>query len=195
VARSERATRLYVRGARPSPGTRLGTLLEGAVMGQGIPWKPLSFPARDVVLGERTTVRMHPHLGEFDQAALFRRRLGYEQPVFAWLERHAAQRYEAVVEIGANVGIYSFFFDALIKSAPEGRLHQVYAFEPSDQAYLPAAGKPGSVLGTFRLPHLMRLSPTGPGSPRSSSRRATSRTARCANRSRSSSLRPAPAWS
>jgi len=139
VARSEWATRLYVRSvaaiARLVSGTRLGTLMEGAVTGQGIRWKPLSFPARDVILGERTTVRLHPHLGEFDQAALFRRRLGYEHPVFAWLERHAAQRYDAVVEIGANVGIYSVFFDALIKSAPEDRLHQVYAFEPSDQAY------------------------------------------------------------
>jgi FkbM family methyltransferase len=139
VARSERATRLYVHCvaalARRMPGPRLGPLMEWFVTSQGVPWRPLSFAAREVVVGERTRVRMHPHLGEFDQAALFRRHLDYEKPVFAWLERHAAQRYEAVVEIGANVGIYTVFLDALIKGAPEGRLRHVYAFEPSGRAF------------------------------------------------------------
>jgi FkbM family methyltransferase len=55
--------------------------------------------------------------------------------VFSWLERHAVRRYDAVIDIGANVGLYSLFFDALIQRAPAGRLRCVYAFEPSRIAY------------------------------------------------------------
>jgi FkbM family methyltransferase len=117
------------------PGRGIGATLEWAVTGQGIPWKELSFGARQVVVGERTNIRLYPHLGEFDQAALFKRRLDYEKPLFAWLEHHATHRYDAIVEIGANVGIYTIFFDALIKSEPNDRLRHVYAFEPSRMAY------------------------------------------------------------
>jgi FkbM family methyltransferase len=109
--------------------------MEGVMIRQGIPWRPLSFAAREVVVGQRTRIRLHPHLGEFDQAALFRRGLDYEKPVFAWLERNAVRRYQAIVEIGANVGVYSVFFDALIKDQPGGALRHVYVFEPSCRAY------------------------------------------------------------
>jgi FkbM family methyltransferase len=36
-----------------------------------------------------------------------------------------------VIEIGANIGVYSVFLDALIKSRPEARLKRVIAFEPA----------------------------------------------------------------
>jgi FkbM family methyltransferase len=71
-----------------------------------------------------------PHLGEFDQAVLFKKRLDYETPVFRWLEQNVVE-YDLVIEIGANIGVYSVFLDALIKSQPEVRLKRVIAFEPA----------------------------------------------------------------
>ena len=51
-------------------------------------------------------------------------------PVFCWLEENATE-YDLVIVIGANVGVYSVFLDALIKSRPEARLKRVIAFEPA----------------------------------------------------------------
>jgi FkbM family methyltransferase len=87
------------------------------------------------VVGRETNIKLIPHLGEFDQAVLFGRRLGYEAEVFNWLEREAADHYDAVIEIGANVGVYSVFFDALIKARPSCRLQTVASFEPSLEAF------------------------------------------------------------
>jgi FkbM family methyltransferase len=110
-------------------------MMDWVVMGQRVPWKSLAFAPRKVVLGDRTKINLKPHLGEFDGVALFSNQLGYEPAIFAWLERHASDRYDAVIEIGANVGVYSVFFDALIRDCPGGRLRKVYAFEPSRKAF------------------------------------------------------------
>jgi FkbM family methyltransferase len=88
-----------------------------------------------VILGARTEVMLTPHIGEFDWAVLFGRQLNYEQPVFCWLEQNANERYDAVIEIGANVGVYSVFFDALIKASPDSRLRRVIVFEPALEPY------------------------------------------------------------
>jgi hypothetical protein len=87
VARSETATPLYIlvvaTMARLLPSCRIRDMVEWAVTGQNVPWKPLAFAPRKVVLGDRTEIKLKPHLGEFDQAALFRSELNYEAPVFA----------------------------------------------------------------------------------------------------------------
>lgn len=99
------------------------------------PWSQKEFPARVVEVGVGTKIRLTPHLGEFDEAVLFSRRLDYEQEVFMWLEQNAAKAYDIVIEIGANVGVYTCFLDALIKTNPNARLSEVVAFEPSQEAY------------------------------------------------------------
>jgi FkbM family methyltransferase len=109
--------------------------VESLVVGTGVRWPNLSFAAKSIVVGRRTKVKLYPHLGEFDQAVLFRRKLDYEADVFCWLEREAADHYDAVIEIGANVGVYSVFFDALIKARPGCRLQTVVSFEPSSKAF------------------------------------------------------------
>jgi FkbM family methyltransferase len=78
-------------------------------------------------------VRLVPHIGEFDFAALLKRRLGYEECVFQTL-RTRLPRYDAVLEIGANVGVYTVFFAA--ETARLGRPVPIYAFEPSRLAYV-----------------------------------------------------------
>src|SRR5262249_17914416 len=111
--------------------TRIANLLAD----RGINWRQITFRPRSVVVGARTEVLLTPHIGEFDWAVLFGRRLNYEQPVFCWLEQNVNEHYDAVIEIGANVGVYSVFFDALIKANPDSRLRTVIAFEPALEPY------------------------------------------------------------
>jgi FkbM family methyltransferase len=98
-------------------------------------WPALNYKSRNVIVGERTEIRLVPHLGETDAAALFTKTLDYEKPVFKWLENNATNKYDIIIEIGANVGIYTVFLDALIKSFPGGQLKSIVAFEPSQEAY------------------------------------------------------------
>ncbi len=139
IARWETPTRLYVgflSGLARRVPSRLSAMIEWALTGQNIPWKPLAFAPRPVVVGRHTTIRLTPHLGEFDQAALFGNRLESDRAVFSWLERHACGRYDAVLDIGANVGLYSLFFDASI------RLCQAAGCSPSMRSNLP--GRPSA---------------------------------------------------
>src|SRR5205823_2649342 len=42
--------------------------------------------------------------------------------------------YDLIIEIGANIGIYSVFLDSLTK-IPESKLTRIIAFEPSPEAF------------------------------------------------------------
>ncbi len=135
LATSPALSKAYITGVsalcRHALGPYVRQRVENLVARTGVAWPPLRFAPRSVVLGRKTRVRLTPHLGEFCQAALFSQTLGYENAVFAWLEREAAARYDAVIEIGANVGVYSVFFDALMKAAPGARLQRAICFEPA----------------------------------------------------------------
>lgn len=139
IARSSWATRLYF--AIISPLCRhvldanTAAHIQVLAVGSGVRWPALAFAARSVVVGEATRIKLIPHFLEFDQAVLFRKRLDYEAEVFRWLEREAVDRYDAVIEIGANVGAYSVFFDALIKARRRCRLQTIVSFEPSLEAF------------------------------------------------------------
>jgi FkbM family methyltransferase len=106
-----------------------------SICGRGNRWPPMDFGPRTILLGRRTVVSLIPHLDEFDGYALFSRSLPYETPVFDWLERHAATSYDLFIEIGANIGVYTVFMDALIKRSPAARLKTIVAFEPSQEAF------------------------------------------------------------
>ena len=111
-------------------GAPLGARTAPLMPATSIDWPEIAFAPRSALVGVRTEIRLIPHLGEFDQAVLFKKRLDYETPVFCWLERNAVD-YDLVIEIGANIGVYSVFLDALIKSRPDSRLKRVIAFEPA----------------------------------------------------------------
>jgi FkbM family methyltransferase len=111
-------------------GPRLGARIGSLVTTTSIDWPKIAFLPRSVFVGAQTEIRLIPHLGEFDQAVLFKKRLDYETPIFCWLERHALA-YDLVIEIGANIGVYSVFLDALIKSRPDALLKRAIAFEPA----------------------------------------------------------------
>lgn len=100
-------------------------------------WKPMRFAARKVRMGEGTAVSFVPDLSGFEGEALFCRDFSYEPALVRWLEANAAARYDLVIEIGANVGIYTVFLDALYRSAPLPRdvTPRIVSFEPSEKAY------------------------------------------------------------
>ena len=75
-----------------------------------VTWKSLELAPLRARVGDDTQIKLVPHLGEFDADVLFTKFLGYEYPVFRWLERNCAERYQVVIEIGANVSIYTNFF-------------------------------------------------------------------------------------
>jgi FkbM family methyltransferase len=97
-------------------------------------WPSIQFAPKTVSLAGGTKISVVPHLGEFDQAALFTQTLDYETPVFEWLER-APLTYDLVIEIGANVGIYAVFLDSLTKRVAGSKLAKIIAFEPSWEAF------------------------------------------------------------
>jgi FkbM family methyltransferase len=139
VAGSKWLAAMYLAGisaiCRNLVGSQFSARVANLLGGHGIHWPQIAFRPRSVVVGTRTEIMLTPHIGEFDWAVLFGRRLEYEQPVFCWLEQNVSEHYDTVIEIGANVGVYSVFFDSIIKANPNSRLRMVIAFEPALEPY------------------------------------------------------------
>jgi FkbM family methyltransferase len=96
-------------------------------------WHELNLPPCRVTLGLQTQIHLIPHLKEFDFYALVLRQLNYEREVFSMLEaRIPAMQYDAIVEIGANVGVYTVFFQKALQTATDAA---IFAFEPSQTCY------------------------------------------------------------
>lgn len=94
-------------------------------------WPEASLQPRHVRLGSSgAQVRLMPHEGEFDFAVLLGGRLDYEREVFEFLEERVS-RYDSIIEIGANVGVFTCLFG--IRMAESGG--NVFAFEPAPKAY------------------------------------------------------------
>lgn len=99
----------------------------------GQSWPAMEFGPRRIVLGRDVEVRLVPHAGEFDEQALYMRRLDYELSMFKWMEKQAGL-YDLIIEIGANVGIYTIFLDALRRKQPDQK-QLIVSFEPAPEAY------------------------------------------------------------
>lgn len=95
-------------------------------------WPDIELRPRLVRLGAQVEVKLTPHVQEFDFDVLFYKHLPYERAVFALLEGRAST-YDAVIEIGANVGVFTLFFTQLL--AAQRPAAQIYAFEPSFDAF------------------------------------------------------------
>ncbi len=92
----------------------------------------MQFSARRVWVTESTEVSLIPHVGEFDFAALFLKKISYEQEVFDFLHARLAG-YDAIVEIGSNVGIFTNFFSQATRFNKDPV--PIFAFEPSREAF------------------------------------------------------------
>jgi FkbM family methyltransferase len=92
------------------------------------PWPAVDLPRRTVEVCPGHTISLVPHIIEFDFTALLSRQLGYEEELFAAVAERI-RGYDAFVEIGSNVGVYSVFFAKYRRpGAP------VYCFEPAAEA-------------------------------------------------------------
>jgi FkbM family methyltransferase len=109
--------------------------VRNSICSNGHDWPAMDFAPRRVLLGARTEVALVPHWNEFDQEALFLNALEYEAPVLRWLEANVAQTYDLILEIGANAGLYTVFFDALFNADPSPHGRRIVSFEPAPEAY------------------------------------------------------------
>jgi FkbM family methyltransferase len=107
----------------------LGPYLQIALTGRGADWPDLDFSPRRVRVGS-VDLFLKPHLGEFDQQALFTKVLDYEPEVVAWLSQNVGG-FDSIIEIGANVGVHSLLIAHLLSDHPSARVH---CFEPSPEA-------------------------------------------------------------
>jgi FkbM family methyltransferase len=94
----------------------------------GISWPMVEFRPRNVRVGD-VEILLYPHFGEIGIESLFAKTWGYEPSSYRWIEAHASD-FDAVIEIGANIGVFTVFFDYLARRAGV-RLKQIYAFEPA----------------------------------------------------------------
>lgn len=97
-----------------------------------VQWPELTFLPQEVFITRQTKVKLTPNIGEFNFNALFFKHLPYEAEIFKELEARIKD-YDAIVEIGANIGVYTIFFDKFLKQI--NKQIPVFAFEPSSQAY------------------------------------------------------------
>jgi FkbM family methyltransferase len=95
-------------------------------------WQVLNLPPQYVCLGNSIKLKIFPHFQEFDLQSLLFENIPYEREVFACLETYFPD-HDCVIEIGANIGIFTlFFYKAMITAQKKPR---IYAFEPSKEAY------------------------------------------------------------
>jgi FkbM family methyltransferase len=99
-------------------------------------WPPLALKERKVELANGIEGLLIPAAGSLSFRALFERRIGHEPGVPEFL-RSRLQMYDAVLEVGANVGIYTLLFSKCLESrpAPSSGPHRVFSFEPGVQAF------------------------------------------------------------
>jgi FkbM family methyltransferase len=98
---------------------------------QSVDWPGIELTPRRLRVGSDAHLLITPHVGEFDFAAIIRRSLLYEPEVFAQVERIIGD-VDAVLDIGANVGVFTLFFSHHLAQRDGAR---VFAFEPSLEAF------------------------------------------------------------
>jgi FkbM family methyltransferase len=98
----------------------------------GYNWPSVRFNPRSVNVTDQCAINLIPNVGEFDFNTLFSKELGYESELFKLLSKRV-RKYDAIIEIGANVGVYTSFFSVLLGSL--GLSTPVFAFEPSRKAF------------------------------------------------------------
>lgn len=104
---------------------------------RGRVWPTMKLAPRRARMGGSTEVWLVPELSGFEAEVLFSKTFGYEPALVRWLEANVVANYDLVIEIGANVGIYTVFLDALYRAgAPKpGATPRIVSFEPSREAY------------------------------------------------------------
>jgi FkbM family methyltransferase len=130
IGRSAVLSRIYLAAVRNLtwPGLRRRVI---NILSE-VDWPAAALPPRLVRVGGSSELYLKPHSREFDIEVVLGGRLSYEPEVFAFLDKVAGS-YDTVIEIGANVGIFTVYFSKrLTATNPDA---QIFAFEPSAEAY------------------------------------------------------------
>ena len=99
-----------------------------------VKWPQIAFaPQRIRPAGSSLSIKIIPYLLEPDAAALIFKTWTYEKGAFVYLEEHI-EDYDAVIEIGANVGLFTVSFAKWFTRCGKSG-NNIFAFEASRQAY------------------------------------------------------------
>jgi FkbM family methyltransferase len=94
---------------------------------QQVKWPRLQLGPKKTAVGG-INIKLVPHAGEFDLDSLIYRQMPYEHELYLFASKIIGQ-FDVVLDIGANVGIFSLF------AAKSNTTAKVYSFEPSAEAF------------------------------------------------------------
>ena len=90
-------------------------------------WREFNFTDVKIAIGS-ANVKMIPHRHEFDFSAIIYKKLNFEVEVYNFLDK--LENYACVIDIGANVGVFSLY---MAQRFPDAK---IYSFEPGREAFL-----------------------------------------------------------
>lgn len=96
-------------------------------------WPDINLPTQIVNIDKNIYFKIIPHFHEFDFEFMFYKDINYEKEIFEFLTNHLLN-YDDIIEIGANVGIFSVFFSTFFKIHKKFN-SKIFVFEPSFEAY------------------------------------------------------------
>lgn len=92
-----------------------------------VQWPRISFSPQSTAVAN-TSMQLIPHLGEFDFDSLIYRQMPHEPELYDFVKR-IINEFDLVLDIGANVGIFSVY------AAKANTTARIYSFEPSGEAF------------------------------------------------------------
>jgi FkbM family methyltransferase len=115
------------------PGLVVRLVNSAATIASRIPERFAGGRALPVQTEAGVSISLVPYAQEIDFGILFSPRLHYETDVFRLLGKRV-HRYDAIIEIGANVGVFTCTFGKLFQKAGKD-VSKILAFEPSPKAF------------------------------------------------------------
>jgi FkbM family methyltransferase len=136
ISKSKILTKIYINLLsvliRKIPSQKIKQMIMNSI--NAVKWQDdVELKPIQIQLGSSTEIKIFPHFYEFDLGAIFNYKLNYENEVFNYLETRI-KNYDHIIEIGANVGIFSLFFADKFRSMGKDDNNR-YVFEPSRKAY------------------------------------------------------------
>jgi FkbM family methyltransferase len=137
LSKSALTTRIYFKTlnllVKSLPDYKFKSIIFGCIA--RTKWPQIGLAAQKIRLaGSSLSIKIIPHLIEPDSAAIIFKTLKHEKGVFEYLEQHIKD-YDAVIEIGANVGLFTISFAKWFTrwGKPE---NNIFSFEASRRTYL-----------------------------------------------------------